>query len=261
MIHESDDEKERERKEFYQTLVCDKKPYFFIYIYGQLKKDYLKLRKKENQRCVWLFGRTLEEVLANPLNEEEEKTKFYYELTRNVDESPSVMNKIAWQVEKEFKNFRVSNLGVEDCVSILRTDRKYKNLTYKKIYALYDEYLKIIKSTNDMFLLKNPSGSEKTKVRETQFQNLKIKMLKICPNEEELCNILLDICYEKSDRSKHLVWAICGRQLIINLLNRNGWEVSYPILSNEEDGDFVYKGYNFKIFTKGVEEWKSSQMK
>ncbi len=255
-----------------------------------------------------MFGRTLEEVLANPLNEEEEKTKFYYELTRNVDESPSVMNKIAWQVEKEFKNFRVSNLGVEDCVSILRTDRKYKNLTYKKIYALYDEYLKIIKSTNDMFLLKNPSGSEKTKVRETQFQNLKIKMLKICPNlydeylkiikstndmfllknpsgsektkvretqfqnlkikmlkicpnEEELCNILLDICYEKSDRSKHLVWAICGRQLIINLLNRNGWEVSYPILSNEEDGDFVYKGYNFKIFTKGVEEWKSSQMK
>lgn len=252
MIHESDDEKEKERKEFYQTLVCDKKPYFFIYIYDTLKKEYNKVYKNENRRCLKMFGKSLDEILANPCSEEESKAKFYYEMVRNVDMSPSVMNKIAWYVEQEFKNFKLSNMGVEDCVASLKTDKPYKKSAYKKIANLYDEYLSIMRKSSASFKMRKSVGSEKVSERDLQLRLFKNKLYLICPNEEDLCNILLDICYENSQRSKYLAWQICGEQIINNLLEKNNRIVSYPVMV-EEDGDFIYKGYSFKIFTKEVE--------
>ena len=59
---------------------------------------------------------------------------------------------------------------------------------------------------NSKFLLNRATGSEKTLIRESLMEDLKNKLLSICPNEEELCNIVVDICYKKSNNSKHFAW-------------------------------------------------------
>lgn len=53
--------------------------------------------------------------------------------------------------------------------------------------------------------------------------------------------------------SKHFVWSVCGEQIIRNLLSKNNNTVTYPVMVENEDYDFEYKGYKFKMFSKGVE--------
>lgn len=253
MISDKDTEEEKQRKEFYQTLVCDKKPYFFIYVYEHLKKEYNKLKRDEDKRCLKAFGKTLQEVLDNPETQEEKDTVFYYNRKKIIDESPSVMNKIAWFVEEEFKKFSLPKPKKDEYIDLLKSDKPYSKATYGKILPLYEEYVKTVRSLNNKFLLNKTSSSEKTLIRETSFNELKIKMLSICSNEEELCNILIDICYKNSKNSKHFAWTMCGEQIIKNLLDKNENKVNYPILTEDEEFDFEYKGYKFKMFTKECE--------
>lgn len=253
IISDRDTEEEKQRKQFYQTLVCDKKPYFFIYVYEHLKKEYNKLKRDEDKRCLKAFGKTLQEVLDNPETQEEKDAVFYYNRKKIVDESPSVMNKIAWFVEEEFKKFSLPKPKKDEYIELLKSDKAYSKTTYGKILPLYEEYVKTVRNLNNKFLLNKTSSSEKTLIRETTFNELKIKMLSICSNEEELCNILIDICYKNSKNSKHFAWTMCGEQIIKNLLSKNENKVSYPILTEDEEFDFEYKGYKFRMFTKECE--------
>ena len=234
-------------------MVCDKKPYFFIYVYDHLKKDYNKLKKDENRRCLRRFGKTLDEVLTNPETDEEKDTVFYYNRKKIVDDSPSVMNKIAWFVEEEFKKFTLPKPTKDEFVELIKTDSGYKKSNYTKVLPLYKDYLQAMKNINNVFMLNKTNSLDKTMVRENMLNNLKDKLLGICSNEEELCNILIDICYKDVKNSKHFVWSVCGEQIIRNLLSKNNNTVTYPVMVENEDYDFEYKGYKFKMFSKGVE--------
>lgn len=252
-ITENDSEEVIQHKEYYNTLVCDKKPYFFIYVYDHLKKDYNKLKKDENRRCLRRFGKTLDEVLTNPETDEEKDTVFYYNRKKIVDDSPSVMNKIAWFVEEEFKKFTLPKPTKDEFVELIKTDSGYKKSNYTKVLPLYKDYLQAMKNINSVFMLNKTNSLDKTVVRENMLSNLKDKLLGICSNEEELCNILIDICYKDIKNSKHFVWSVCGEQIIRNLLSKNNNTVTYPVMVENEDYDFEYKGYKFKMFSKGVE--------
>ena len=66
---------------------------------------------------------------------------------------------------------------------------------------------------------------------------------------EELCNIVVDICYN-SNVSKKFAWDVCGDVIIRNLLRRNNYLVSYPVL--DENGDIEFGGNKFKMISKEV---------
>ena len=68
----------------------------------------------------------------------------------------------------------------------------------------------------------------------------------ICPNAAELCDMLLDLCYRKST-TKRFVWALCGDEIIANLLNNNNNTISYPV--EDENGDVYYNGKWFSVRT------------
>lgn len=254
MVNEDDDEETIKHKEYYNTLVCDKKPYFFIYVYDHLRKEYNKLKKDENKHCLREFAKPLQEILNNPLTEEEKTMVYYYNRKQVVDESPSVMNKIAWFVEEEFKTFTLPKLEKDELAELLKTENDYSKANYNKVKPLYHEYLELMKNMNKTFTLSKVGSNEKTIMRETAFSELKNKLLTICSNEEELCNIVVDICYKDMKNSKHFAWAMCGQQIIKNLLSKKDNMIAYPIMVKDERGDFEYKGYKFKMYTKGIEQ-------
>ena len=72
-----------------------------------------------------------------------------------------------------------------------------------------------------------------------------------CPNEDALCNILLDLCYQRS-ATKRFVWGTCGHVIIRNLLEHNGGMISYPAL--DDDGDLTYCGKRFSVKQISAEE-------
>ena len=71
-----------------------------------------------------------------------------------------------------------------------------------------------------------------------------------CPNEVELCDIVLDICYRK-EGSKQFAWDVSGDQIVRNLLNKHDNKLSYPETGGDE---FTYGGVGFKMKTVIVGE-------
>ena len=70
------------------------------------------------------------------------------------------------------------------------------------------------------------------------------KCAEICPNEDELCNIVLDICYTNNN-SKQFAWDICGKVFIKNLLEHNDNIFTFPI--QDDEGGIEFGGYNFNM--------------
>ena len=72
----------------------------------------------------------------------------------------------------------------------------------------------------------------------------------VCPEEQALCNIILDLCYTRS-ATKRFAWGMCGKSIINNLLEIHDGIIRFPVLC--EDGDIEYCGNRYKIETKRIE--------
>ena len=65
----------------------------------------------------------------------------------------------------------------------------------------------------------------------------------ICPNEQILCEILLDVCY-RDGVDVSIVWNLCGDVIVDKLVKKSG-VYSYP--ERDEDGEFSYGGVKFTM--------------
>lgn len=66
-----------------------------------------------------------------------------------------------------------------------------------------------------------------------------------CPNQEVQCNCLVDIAYNSNQASKVTLWRLSGRQMILNLLEKSGNKIHYPVETDLEFCDFVYMGRGY----------------
>ena len=89
------------------------------------------------------------------------------------------------------------------------------------------------------------SENEYVQNRNLLNERFKRECIKICPNKYELCNILLDVCYEKSLSSKRFVWEMCGDVIVQNLIKKNNGKIFVPIQS--ENGNFEFAGMKFQM--------------
>lgn len=234
-----------EQKQFNMRVVADKKPYFFIYIYPQLKNTYDKFIKQTNNKCIIQFGITIGELFKkeNKTHEEEEFIK-YYNFKNPVSNNDCVMNKICRAIENEFKNIKNKIIVDNFDYNILKTSKKYNMNTYnkiKKIYNLYTDELsqyKILSKKNRM------SKEDKYSTMIILKDKFRERCDSVCSNEEDLCNILIDMCY-KTKNSKQFVWDMCGKRIIHNLLKINNYIINYPIINI--NGSIDFGGYKFSL--------------
>jgi hypothetical protein len=248
-----DDEETIKLKEFNMSIVADKKPYFFIYIYPELKNSYDKFIKETENKCITQFGLTLNELFEKTnKNSDEQSFIKYYNFKNPVSDNNCVMNKICREIEKEFKNFKNKLNKTKFDFCILKTYKGYHKRTYNKIKKIYDNYM-IELSQFKMLSKKNRVGKEEKNdgmiILKEQFKE---RCINECINEEELCNILVDMCY-KSSTSKQFVWDMCGKQIVENLLNRNNNTYNYPTLDIHE-GDIEFGGYKFKLINAEIKK-------
>ncbi|WP_346938156.1 hypothetical protein [uncultured Clostridium sp.] len=238
------------QKQFNINIVADKKPYFFIYIYPELKNKYNRFVKETNNKCIAQFGITVDELFKkkDKMDEESEFIK-YYNFKNPVSKNGCVMNKICKAIECEFKNIK-NKIKIDDFdYNILKTSKEYQTNTYNKIKKIYSLYVDEL-SQYKMLAKKNRIN------KEDKYSNM--LMLKeqfrekcgcICTNEEDLCNILIDMCY-KTKNSKQFVWDICGERIIHNLLKRNNHSINYPV--EDKNGNIEFGGYKFSLETKQI---------
>lgn len=244
--YENDSDEEIERKKFNQSICAHKKPYFFQYNYLSLKRDYDKYVKISNENAISIYKKTLYEMLhSENLTEEEKRFIENYKRKLPLDESPSVMNKICWAVEKATDDLNFYNSSGYSCYN-LSSGVMYNKEIYDVIKVICDNYRSSIKKESKNILTKNENSSEFAQNTSEVLDYYTKEMHIQCPNEEVLCDILIDLCYgntKKEKYSQEILWAACGNVIIDRLLKSHNYKMRYPVKS--DNPDFICCGTGF----------------
>lgn len=161
-----------------------------------------------------------------------------------------VMNKICWMFEREFDGFigKASSANTFD-YTILKSGAEYPPALRSTIQHLYDEYNNRL---HNYMQFSKYERIDEDAVYSTIYgirEEFRRGCERVCSNEAELCDILLDICYHKST-TKSFVWSMCANTIVNNLLAKNGNKISAPV--RDEDGDIEFGGDMFSIITKEI---------
>ena len=245
IIKDGDSDEVVAQKVLSQKLCAHKKPYFFGYNYPTLKQEYDKYVKDTDEHILSVTGKNIRDLVKNDgnLSKNEQTALDFYKKHLPLDVSPSTMNRICWAIEDKFDGVdHFENINF-DC-SIYKTGIKYSAEDYELIKLKCSEY-KIKKR-------------EISKKKFTEFDdsedNFADQMIKlnadleegcysICPNEQELCEILIDICY-KDGADVSIVWNLCGHVIVNKLISKFG-VLNYPV--KDDCGDFCCSGARFSM--------------
>ena len=235
-------------RRFYLKLVADKKPYFMRLIYPALMKQYNTYIKNTNKNAMREFQMTVDELLAIPTSEQTERQKDfirYYHSRMPVSNNDCVMNRICRRFEQEFDGYLGRhNADTEFDYTIMKGDAEYSRSQYNAIMKLYENYNKRLRNYA-VFANYERVDEYDTFARMLEMRNEFIQdCTKECPDRFALCNIVLDICYQRSS-TKRFAWEMCGEEIIQNLLKRNDGVISYPTL--DANGDIEYCGNRFSV--------------
>ena len=235
------------KKQFWinRKIIADKKPYFMQYIYPSKRAELNKYNKTNNEKCLMRFRITLEELIKkeNKTKEEEHFVYCYYD-RMPLGTAPCTINRICKKIEELFDGSFINTENDFD-YSILKNDVKYTNTMFNKIQKIYESYKKETQNFVQYAKTERLKSDDRQIQKYLLKEQFKEKCFKICPNEDELCNIVLDLCYSKSKNSKQFAWDICGEIFIKNLLKRNNYRISYPEL--DENGDIEFNGMHFSM--------------
>lgn len=243
-IEDDDDEETIAKKEFNRKLVT-KKPYFFIYNYDYVNSEYKKYINSANSNAKLRFGKDVESLINSlDLTDDEKIFLDNYHKYLPVDCSPGVINRICWQIEKEFPTLDVLPNATFD-YHILTSDAIYEMSDFHLIEEMYGNYIKTVRDIKKRYARRDDNLADADMVEDIDLakEEFKAQCLSICNNEKMLTNILIELCYN-SNGSKFMVWDLFGEQIIENLLCKYG-KFTFPVRS--ETGDIIFDGENFEL--------------
>ena len=274
-----------DKSDFYEKLIVDKKPYFFRYIYEDTNRKYKKWLEECDILSIRKLGITFEE-LKNKKNKTLVDKNILDMLNRRcpVTDYNGVVNKIAHYVEDSFKeefdkniinkskeNFdytvyfynnytpinytkkEINSMDIsEDKKEELNEIVKYEKTVRNKINKCYEEYKTLVKQKrNTVDETSKEDGQDNTNI---MYETLRNELKSIIPNTKELTNIMIDMAYRTKKISVIYLWNMFGVEILDNMLINSNYKIKYPVL-NEEEKEFEYEGYGFKMEEKNIRRY------
>ena len=249
-LSESPTEDEMRKREFFISILADKKPYFMKYIYPALMSQCNDYRKNTNAKSIREFRIQLPDLLAmndNDLTEEQRTFISYYHRRLPVSMNGCVTNRICEKFENAFDGILMLKYTISFDPTILKSGIEYSRSQYEAIAALYRQHTQRMIDYATAKKDVRVSSDEQAVFYENMARFFRSECLKICSNAKQLCDIVIDLCYGHSG-TKQFAWSVCGEEIIENLLEKNGGMISYPTL--DENGDITYGGYTFSFRRK-----------
>ena len=233
------------KKTLDQTLCAHKKPYFFGYNYTTLKQEYDAFVRDTDEHAQSLTGKSIKDLLKNDGNlaENEQKILEFYKKRLPLDVSPSTMNRICWAIEDEFDGIDLFE-NIDFDYSVYKSDTEYSPEEYELIRLKCADYKQ---KKRDINRKKFTECEDEDDTAADQIMKLNADLeeacYSICPNEQVLCEILLDMCY-RDGADTSIVWNLCGNTIVDKLVCKSG-QYSYP--EQDVDGEFSYGGISFTM--------------
>lgn len=261
-IKDEDDAETVKRKEHWAELVADKKPYFMVYVYPALKKE-MDTYQKENKKYIMYWFSKYGIYDLDDLQRYEPKTADMIlgldmrERFVPVNCNQCTMNRITQYLERQFhllsrQIHKILNSHAAFDYSALQSSTVYFKPTYNHIAEVYQRYMDRKQEQQNRYNTDRVEGYDEWMFNRMLADYFISESYRVCTNEDELCNIVVDICY-RSEQSKQFAWDMCAPVMLSNLLNLKGQEISYPALSQDKtEADFEYAGQWFKMTKKDM---------
>lgn len=249
-VYRMEDDDERK---LYAKIVADRKPYFMRYIYPELMRDYREYKRNTDRNALREFGMTVDELRLIPysqLTARQVEFLHYYDKSMPVGMGPCVMNEICRKFESAFDHAesRYAGLGKFD-PAVLKSGVSYIRSQYDAVRRLAKEY-SLQQRNYRIFCYYDDVDDEEAARSMAAIRDWFIsECYKICPNDRQLCDIVVDLCY-KNGVSKRFLWDMFSGVITQNLLGANGNTLSFP--SKCADGEFEYCGERFSVITKQI---------
>jgi len=250
-IEETDDEATVERKKFLNSILADKKPYFFRYKYTQTDKELKHYLKKREEKLKNKFGNAwnLERLLNTPeeelTDELKEFKRQYYDFLPVVD-SDCVMNRISHYIESidfEIKK-RVRSSDAFDYRILQSENFMINKKIYEQIYYTVEEHIKNWQIKRKVTDTKTIQDGNNEKV--IAYSALKEALEQICPNDEIVANHMITLFYEdKPSYNKGILWELYGRQIFENLKTKVN-SCYFPKKNPNGTLEFLYENYSIE---------------
>ena len=243
-------------RNFYNKIVADKKPYFMRYIYPGLNREYNRYVTNTNTNALREFGKTVSELLDTPIECRTERMNefisYYYKLLP-VGAGNCLVNEICRRFELVFDKLPNTFFSTSTFdPSILKSGVEYSRKVYYDVRRLVDEYNRRLS-----VICASVRGGD-IDVRSAIFQmnaEFESRCAVVCPNKKVLCEIVVDICYERNN-TKRFAWEMCGEEIVQNLLDKADGMISY--LARCETGDVEYCGELYEVRQVDLyEDWDS----
>lgn len=245
--------------EFINSIVADRKPYFFRYLYPKENAKYINYRKKKNDYCEMKFFRSLDELLElsdSDLSCAEKDFKYnnYLKYIPLIDYNGR-MNKICHHMEKNLSEITSRCRRTHDTALEIMKSGKNPNFCESDIELMNEFYLEY-KNAKKAFQLKRNNGFEGSSSA-VNLLNDTIKEIrlgisdKISASLEYQCDLAIYVCYEMHpSRTKDFCWEIFGNQIIKNIEANSTTPALLPVPS--DDGDIYYLGKTYKVMEVNV---------
>ena len=258
-IHAASEIEDEDNRQLYMRICADKKPYFMKYIYPKLKKEYNKFVTSANKKCYREFGKTFEQMQDmkySELSDGQKSALHYYEEMMPVGYGGCVMNKICRMIEREFDGFLKKRPGtVEFDYSIMKSGEDYP----KSVCASIKKLIKSYNSTVKGYLIRTSNEKTDADTIRSDMMIINEEFSKdchiACQNDRMLCNVIIDLCYSNSC-TKMMAWRMCAGTIIDNLLKKNGYVMTFPILSSDGDIEYCGNRYTERIVNMGDKDDK-----
>lgn len=252
--HEANRIEDEEKRALYRRIVADKKPYFMRYIYPDLMRKYNTYIKNTNKSALREFQMTVDELMSKPYSElTERQTEFlrYYKYRMPVGTNDCVMNKICKKFEAAFDGYvgRYNSSANFD-FGIMKSDAEYTPKQYTAVKRIYEDYNRRVQNFTIFSYYERVDEFDARAAFDLMDDEFIRQCYAVCSNEDELCNLILDLCYSRSS-SKRFAWGMCGSKIIKNLLRKNNNQISYPV--QDDDGDVIFCGNKFSVETQRIE--------
>ena len=255
---DGDTPEEIKEKEFLNSILVDKKPYFFRYKYRQLNKELNEYNRNAETTCQTRFYMSFKELLELPEEKRTQQQKdflFYYYKFLPVLDSSCVMNKVCHYIESidfEIKKKVRNSDGFDWHILTSENFQPEKALTEKIYNVIVEEMskkhldLRSLKLSNPELVRKNSITQKDEFDKETWINLLRSNLEDICSNEEKLANHLVYIFYEvKSSLNKSVLWGVAGKAIYENIKNKTN-VFYFPIKNQNGSIKFLYENYSIE---------------
>lgn len=198
------------KTDFDKSICAQYKPYFMIYRYDKIKKDYKDYIEKSRINAIKRFGKSLDELLdSQSLTEQEAEFIEYYNKYMPVCTNPSTMNQICWYMESMDNNYKIELNERRMPYEYL----KYSCLCHKEIREKVEELFQLYQDKLSLYRKdKHGSNGELAKEKIVFCQYIRDQLLQI-DKQNEVFNALIDIS-DRNHMGRQFVWEVYCPELL-----------------------------------------------